>query len=228
MGAFIGADRQHIGAFERAQGGTVFLDEIGELSIDMQPKLLRVLENKEVRRVGGSKAIPVDIRIVAATNRDFRNEVNSGGFREDLFCRLNVMPIELPLLRERRADIPMLVVSFYRFFTGDPEASPPAELLSRVLRQRLAGNVRELRAIIERAVILGDLASLPAVREAPSTEDLDFTITYRDAKERALREWEQRYVPELLERYDGNMSRAARAVQMDRNHLRKLLKGLEE
>ncbi len=227
-GAFTGATNQRIGAFEMANGGTVFLDEIGELGIDMQPKLLRVLENRELRRVGGSKTIALDVRIVAATNRDLRQEVNQGTFREDLLYRLNVMHMVVPALRERRDDIPMLIEIFYRHFVKDEEAQPPAELIRRLMRQNFPGNVRELKAAVERSVVLGDLENTQMGSVSSHKDDLDFTLTYREAKERAVRSWEQRYVPELVERYDGNLSRAARAVSMDRNHLRKMLKASRE
>ncbi|MBL4632273.1 MAG: sigma 54-interacting transcriptional regulator [Kofleriaceae bacterium] len=223
-GAFTGAEELRKGAFELADGGTLFLDEIGELGIDMQPKLLRVLENREFRRVGGSDTITTDIQVIAATNRDLRQEINQGGFREDLFYRLNVMNIEVPPLRDRRGDIPMLVELFYRAFIKDDTATPPAELIQRLVRKNFPGNVRELKSAVERSLVLGELC-IPD--EAVQRESgLDFTLTYRQAKEQALGEWEAQYIPQLVARYDGNLSRAARAVSMDRNHLRKMLKAL--
>lgn len=224
-GSFTGAEQQRIGAFEQADGGTVFLDEIGELGIDMQPKLLRVLENRSIRRVGGTETKSIDIRVVAATNRDLRAEVNSGGFRSDLFYRLNVMGMEIPPLRDRREDIPLLAAHFYRAFAGEEDGAPPSELLTRLLRQQFPGNVRELRTAIERAVVLGDLVDAHHTSQSSST-GFDYTLTYREAKELATSEWERSYLPDLLARYDGNLSRAARAVSMDRNHLRKLIKGI--
>src|SRR5690606_16302605 len=154
-GAFTGAEERRIGAFESASGGTIFLDEIGELGIDLQPKLLRVLEGRQVRRIGSVTPIPVDVRVIAATNRDLRHEVNAGNFRSDRFYRLNVMRITVPALRDRREDVPLLVEHFYRQLSGDPQAAPPAELIARLMRQRWAGNVRELRSAVERAVVLG-------------------------------------------------------------------------
>jgi DNA-binding NtrC family response regulator len=222
-GAFTGAEERRIGAFEQANGGTIFLDEIGELGLEVQPKLLRVLEGKQVQRVGGTQTIDLDIRIIAATNRDLRADVNEGKFRSDLYFRLNVVGVELPPLRERREDIPLLVERFYKLFKGDDEAAPPADLIARLMRQHLPGNVRELRAAVERVVVLGELAHGPSSISGPPSGEFDFTLSYREAKEAAIRSWEDRYLPELLERYDGNLSRAARAVRMDRNHLRKLL-----
>ncbi len=225
-GAFTGAEELRKGAFELADGGTLFLDEIGELGIDMQPKLLRVLENREFRRVGGSDTISTDIQVIAATNRDLRQEINQGGFREDLFYRLNVMNIEVPPLRDRRGDIPMLVELFYRAFMKDDTASPPAELIQRLVRRNFPGNVRELKSAVERSLVLGELCIPDETAQRES--GLDFTLTYRQAKEQALGEWETQYIPELVARYDGNLSRAARAVSMDRNHLRKMLKALSD
>ncbi len=225
-GAFTGAVSQRIGTFERAQGGTIFLDEVGELGIDMQPKLLRALENRKIRRVGGTETIDVDTRVIAATNRDLREEVNRGTFRADLYYRLDVIGLEMPPLRTRRSDIPMLVEHFYRELSDDPEAAAPAELITRCMRQNLPGNVRELRTFVQRSLVLGELDD-ELTNIASPNHVLDFTVPFREAKEAIIRSWEARYVPELLDRYDGNMSRAARAVSMDRNHLRKLLKNIK-
>ena len=230
-GSFTGAEERRIGAFESANGGTIFLDEVGELSADLQPKLLRVLEGRQVRRIGSVAPIPVDVRVIAATNRDLRHEVNEGTFRTDLYYRLNVMRITMPPLRERREDIPQLIAHFYRNIARSTDA-PPAELITRLLRQSWAGNVRELRSAVERAVVLGEsaaatdavisLGSSPR-SSADAWPDMDFTQSFRDSKEAAVAVWTRVYVRELLDRYGGNLSRAARAVSMDRNHLRDLL-----
>src|SRR5687768_3213314 len=164
-GAFTGAVTARQGAFELASGGTVFLDELGELSLDLQPKLLRVLEQRELRRVGGSKTIKVDLRVVAATRKDLRSEVEKGKFREDLFFRLNVVPITTPALRDRREDIPRLIDHFLTAMTPPGEPTP---VLSEGTRAALyahdwPGNVRELRNVIERALALrGDPGALVA------------------------------------------------------------------
>jgi len=157
-GAFTGAHTARPGAFEAARGGTVFLDEIGELPIDMQPKLLRALEDRVVKRLGSVEPIPLDVRVVAATSRDLRREVNAGTFRSDLFYRLNVVSLRLPPLRERREDIPLLAQHFYSQLAGHDGLHPPADLVETLLRQELRGNVRELRSAVERAVLLGDPA----------------------------------------------------------------------
>jgi len=160
-GSFTGATSSYAGAFERAHGGTVFLDEIGELPIDMQPRLLRVLERHEVRRIGGSKTTKVDIRVVAATNRDLGVEVNRGRFREDLYYRLAVARVHVPPLRERREDIPLLIEHILANTPGGDAASLSAETVDLMMRHDWPGNVRELRNVIERAVLLS---------EAPATD----------------------------------------------------------
>jgi DNA-binding NtrC family response regulator len=173
-GAFTGAHATHAGAFERAHGGTVFLDEIGELPIELQPKLLRVLERKEIRRVGGSKTISTDIRVVAATNRDLGVEVNRGRFREDLFYRLAVARVHVPPLRERREDIPLLIEHFMSITPGARAPALREETIELLRRHDWPGNVRELRNVIERAVLLsespGDATGLRGVREVMEAE----------------------------------------------------------
>jgi two-component system, NtrC family, response regulator GlrR len=234
-GAFTGATAARIGGFEAARGGTVFLDEIGELPLDMQPKLLRAIEDRMVKRIGGNEHVRLDIRIVAATNRDLRAEINQGRFRSDLYYRLNTFRLRIPPLRERRDDIALLVAHFYRQLSpgGEP---PPADLLAELARHDWPGNVRELRAAVERAVLLGDPAVWRALSgdgeasdavDAPAPtadEQLADGASFRAAKERAVAAWERGYVRQLIARHDGNLSRAARAVRMDRNHLRELLR----
>jgi DNA-binding NtrC family response regulator len=228
-GAFTGAATARVGGFEAAHGGTVFLDEIGEMPLDMQPKLLRAIEDRVVKRIGGNDQVRLDIRIVAATNRDLRSEINQGRFRSDLYYRLNTFRLRIPPLRERRDDIALLVAHFYRQLapTGDP---PPADLIADLVRHDWPGNVRELRAAVERAVLLGDPAVWSALSgDAPAAAaadpgQFDDSASFRAAKERAVAAWEREYVRSLIARHDGNLSRAARAVRMDRNHLRELLR----
>ncbi len=155
-GAFTGATSNYAGAFERAHQGTLFLDEIGELPLDLQPKLLRVLERKEVRRIGGSKVIQADMRVVAATNRDLAVEVNRGRFREDLFYRLAVARVHVPPLRERKEDIPLLVEHFLATIPGGEKMKLRKETIDLMLKHDWPGNVRELRNVIERAVLLSE------------------------------------------------------------------------
>jgi transcriptional regulator with GAF, ATPase, and Fis domain len=155
-GAFTGATSAHAGVFERAHGGVVFLDEIGELPLSMQPKLLRALERKEVRRIGGSKTIHVDIRVVAATNRDLGVEVNRGRFREDLYYRLAVARVHVPPLRERSEDVPALIEHFIEITPGAQGTTLAPETIDLMRKHDWPGNVRELRNVIERAVLLSE------------------------------------------------------------------------
>nr|HEX4319093.1 sigma 54-interacting transcriptional regulator [Kofleriaceae bacterium] len=231
-GAFTGAQTSRAGAFESAAGGTVFLDEIGELPIDMQPKLLRVLEERTVKRVGTVDPVKIDARVVAATNRNLKQAVNRGTFRSDLYFRLNIVRLEIPALRERREDIPLLVERFYEQFVG-PGAVPPQHLIDHLTSLDWPGNVRELRNAVERALLMED----PDLwREITSTTDaaaattatgeavyqFDDSQSFRVAKERVTSQWERWFVTELLRRHGGNASKAARAARMDRTHLREL------
>jgi transcriptional regulator with PAS, ATPase and Fis domain len=232
-GAFTGAVAARAGAFEAAARGTVFLDEIGELPLDMQPKLLHAIEERSVKRLGSTQPTPLDVRLVAATNRDLRQAVNRGAFRSDLYYRLNIVKVRLPPLRERPGDIPLLVESFYRELTGDPTALAPAELVTALAQHDWPGNVRELRAAVERSLLVDDpsqwralidepLDGASAPAGVPGAGHSDQELTFRAAKERAMMRWERTYIAELLRVHDGNLSRAARAARMDRTHLREL------
>src|SRR5690349_9095250 len=158
-GAFTGAQQRRVGLVESAAGGTLLLDEIGELPLELQPKLLRAIERREVRRLGSHERIQVDVRIIAATNRDLRREVNRGAFRSDLWYRLNTVRLLIPPLRERREDLPMLVAHLWREMGPDPDAEPPPELVSALASADLRGNVRELAGAVERALIGADPAT---------------------------------------------------------------------
>ncbi len=232
-GAFTGAVTARQGAFELASGGTVFLDELGELSLDLQPKLLRVLEQRELRRVGGSKTIKVDLRVVAATRKDLRSEVEKGKFREDLYFRLNVVPITAPALRERREDIPLLIDHMLA------KLGPEGAALSDATRAALMGhdwpgNVRELRNVIERALALGadpgmlvaPLGPSDAAKGAQLRDGIEFEpgVSFRDTKEKWNELFERRYLSWLIRRAEGNISKAARDADMDRKYLHKLLR----
>jgi two-component system, NtrC family, response regulator GlrR len=221
-GSFTGATETKQGMFEAANGGTIFLDEIGELPLDLQPKLLRVLESKTVTRIGSTKPAKLDVRIIAATNRDLRSEVNGGTFRSDLFYRLSTLRVRVPALRERHEDLAPLVDRFYREVAGD--AAPPVELLAAVARHSWPGNVRELRSFVERSYLLGiqPFEDGPSIGGARGNDDL--TLSFREAKARATAEWERDWLGRLFKAYGGNLSRASRAAQMDRNHLRSLLR----
>jgi DNA-binding NtrC family response regulator len=222
-GAFTGAIGTRVGAFELAEGGTVFLDEVGELPLDLQPKLLRALEDRIVKRVGGNEPVRLNVRVIAATNRELRAEINRGRFRSDLYYRLNTFSVRVLPLRERRDDVALLVAHFYRQLHPFGE-EPPAELLAELLRHEWPGNVRELRAAVERTVLLGDPAVWREITEpSAGVTPAGQTMSFRAAKEQAVATWERDYLRALVTRFAGNLSRAARAVRMDRNHLRELL-----
>jgi transcriptional regulator with GAF, ATPase, and Fis domain len=187
-GAYTGALSRQVGRFELAHGGTIFLDEIGDLPLELQPKLLRVLQDGELERVGGAKTIRVDVRVIAATNRDLSQAVRDGAFREDLYYRLNVFPIWLPPLRERVADIPMLVWDIAREFAdtmGRPVERIAEETMAALTRYRWPGNVRELRNVIERAMILATDSTLRiTLPETPDARALAATVTTLQDSER--------------------------------------------
>ena len=228
-GAFTGADRQHIGAFERATGGTLFLDEIGELPAELQPQLLGALERKRFRRVGGRSEIDVDVRIVCATNRDLRAEVNTGVFRLDLYYRIAVVVLRIPALRERASDIPLLVGHFLREcgHDGAPEALIAGSVLEQLHAHRWPGNVRELRNWVEATVAMGESPPLsihdPSGTSSQPGESELFALSYKDARRTVLEGFELRYVTHLLAAAGGNVAAAARTAQMDRTYLIKLV-----
>ena len=235
-GAYTGATSGRQGAFELAHGGTLFLDELGELSLDLQPKLLRVLEQREIRKVGGSRTIPVDIRVIAATKQDLKQEVQKGKFREDLYFRLAVVPLYIPPIRERKEDIPLLVAEFSKKL-GDG-VDIPKETMDLLMAHDWPGNVRELRNVLERGHYLSkqmgpaayNLISIPGSAQpaqqssGPQPMDFDAARSYRWNKERWTDEFEQQYLRWLLARTGGNISGAAREADMDRKYLHKLIK----
>ena len=227
-GAFTGATERRLGVFEEANGGTVFLDEIGELPPDLQPKLLRVLEAKEIRRVGSNTYQPVDVRLLAATNRDLRGEVNAGRFRADLYFRLAVLCIHLPPLRERPSDIPLVAESFIRRLPLDEETRRALLDPAFLARLRVApwpGNVRELRNHLERCAALQQVLH-PSVEDAPAPplQAVDVSVPYAEARRRLLDSFERSYVSSLLEHHEGNVSHAATAAEVDRVHLHRLIR----
>ena len=222
-GSFTGAVAQRVGAFERARGGTVFFDELGELPLDLQPKLLRALEDRVVRRVGGGADIGLDVRVIAATNRDLRAEVNKKTFRSDLFYRLNTIRVRVPALRERPEDVTLLAEHFWQQLAPDGPR-PPAELLDELARRAWPGNVRELRAAVERAFLLGDPDELASDSSPAPAVELVEGKPFRAVKEQAVARWEKAYVRALVDQHSGNVSAAARFARMDRNHLRDLLR----
>ena len=234
-GAFTGATSAHAGAFERADGGTLFLDEIGELPLEMQPKLLRALERKEIRRVGGARMQQVNIRVVAATNRDLAVEVNKGRFREDLYYRLAVAHLAVPPLRERREDIPLLVEHILAGLPDGRERGPRPETIELMKRHEWPGNVRELRNVLERAVLFRQSVREPSVvvpaRDVPGAASevrmaIDPGVPFKVAKQDLIDDFERRYVRALLDAHGGNISAAARAAGIDRMSIHKILNRL--
>jgi DNA-binding NtrC family response regulator len=229
-GAFTGAIRQRIGRFEMAEGGTVFLDEIGEMSMPVQLKLLRVLQEREIERVGGNQTIKADVRVIAATHRDLQQAMRDRQFRQDLFYRLNVVPIKLPPLRERLDDVPLLAAHFLKKYCT--KNRKPVKTLSRDALAALSaypypGNVRELENIIERSVVMEK-------GETVRRSDLGFTATFRKAfrpvvsgelqpfrtmKTEVVEQFEREYLSQVLRMYKGNMSRAAEHAGMNIKNL---------
>lgn len=261
-GAFTGATSAHPGVFERAHHGVVFLDEIGELPLSMQPKLLRVLERKEVRRIGGSKTINVDIRVVAATNRDLGVEVNRGRFREDLYYRIAVARMHVPALRERRDDIPALIKHFLDITPNSHATVLAPETIDIMKRHDWPGNVRELRNVIERAVLLAEapmsktglggvqsregstekgakelaeesVASVTSATDSAQAGDsntmrvqVSTDTPFKVLKQEIVSEFERRYITQLLDEHNHNISSAARAAGIDRMSIHKMLNRL--
>lgn len=245
-GAFTGAVSDRPGSFEEAHGGTLFLDEIGELPLELQPKLLRVLDRREVQRIGESHVRPVDVRVVAATHRDLRMMVGEGRFREDLYFRLSVMSVELPPLRERGDDVIMLAERFLEEFVRThprdvvkPQLGQAAR--DALLSQKFPGNVRQLKNMIQRAAHLcrhgviepSDLhlgrrdepPSVPTVEGEAINTGL-FDLPFKDGKQQLVDAFERSYFRRLLEKTDGNLSRAAGEAGITRYYLRELLKRL--
>jgi DNA-binding NtrC family response regulator len=228
-GAFTGAERQRVGAFEEANTGTVFLDEIGELPLDMQPKLLRAIAEREIRRMGENNRRKVDVRVIAATNRKLEREVNQGRFREDLYFRLSVVTLRVPPLRDRLEDLPLLVNHFLDALgAGDQGHLFTPEVIDEMTRYDWPGNVRELRNHIERRVILGGASQPAEGEERPSAPPMpsmavDLDVPFKQAKEGMIEAFERSYLKALLEWSDGNVSRAARRANIDRVYLHRLL-----
>lgn len=216
-GAFTGAEESRAGAFERAHGGTVFLDEIGELPLGLQTRLLRFLDRRQVRRVGASETRTVDVRVVAATNRNLELEVERGHFRLDLFHRIAVVYVQVPPLRERPGDLTRLAKHMVLMLGGDVSALTP-EHLERIRQRRWPGNVRELRNHIERWIILGEAEA----STHPDVEPARANLPFRQARAKAVADFTQIYVETMLARHNGNVSRAAEAAGVARRYFQRL------
>jgi DNA-binding NtrC family response regulator len=236
-GAIAGADRERAGAFEAAHEGTIFLDEIGELPLELQPMVLRAIERQEIIRLGESTPRPIDVRIIASSNRDLEREVNRGRFREDLYFRLAVVTLNVPSLRERREDVEGLIEAFLAELTKDegkggiePAAARALfspELLADLATHEWPGNVRELRNYVERTVVLQSAAR---VGEAESGEPpvsrraaIDVDVPFKLAKAALIDDFERAYITQLLAWANGNLSKAARHAGIDRMYLHRLV-----
>ncbi|UCH45426.1 MAG: sigma-54-dependent Fis family transcriptional regulator, partial [Nitrospiraceae bacterium] len=227
-GSFTGAFEAKKGKFELANNGTLFLDEIGDMSLPTQAKLLRVIETQEFQRVGGSKKIKVDVRIIAATNKDLLEEIEKGNFREDLYFRLSVIPITVPPLRERKADIPLLVAHFLKSF-GQQYGQKPKKISKATLRSLIEydwpGNVRELKNSIERFVIMNPTDTID-IKESLSFKgsktDYYSYKTLREARE----QFEKDFIVKKLEENNWNISKTAEDLEIERSNLHRKIKSL--
>jgi transcriptional regulator with GAF, ATPase, and Fis domain len=224
-GAFTGAVQERRGVFEEADGGTLFLDEVGELPLELQPKLLRALEKREVRRVGASQSRKIDVRVLAATNRDLAAEVNRGNFREDLFFRLAVVRVRLPPLRARRDDIPMLIRHFVECLRPD-RLDRVEPLVAALANRSFPGNIRELRNAVQRELTLGDeLApgetSTERVAAAEFRPLLD--LPYKEGMARLVEQFEREYLEHALGVCGGSVSGAARRAGLSRRYVQTLM-----
>ncbi len=237
-GAFTGATDAKKGKFDQANGSTLFLDEIGDMSIKSQAKVLRILQEQKFERVGGAKTIKVNVRVLAATNKNLEEEIEQGNFREDLFYRLNVVPIRVPDLQERKEDIPLLIEDFLNTFQkkGLGRKSMSEQALTLMQRHNWPGNVRELRNVVERLVIMSPkdtiaendvaLALGQVDVSVQSTEKTSFTFFQDLTFKQARKKFEAEYLKAKLLASEGNISRTAESVGMERSHLHKKLKAL--
>jgi DNA-binding NtrC family response regulator len=234
-GAFTGASSSRVGVFEEASQGTLFLDEIGDISAAMQVRLLRALQEGEIRPVGAAEVRKVDVRVVAATNRDLEAAVGAGTFREDLYYRLNVVPLEVPPLRHRPDDIPLLVHQFlarYAARFGKPVGRFSGEAMEAMLGYQWPGNVRELENVVQRAVVLASgeelgLDLLPAAvrgRSRGPEPEPQLHLPFGKAKEAAVRSFERRYLSEVLRRSSGRVAEAARLCGLDKSNFRRIIR----
>jgi transcriptional regulator with GAF, ATPase, and Fis domain len=237
-GAFTGATSPRAGAFERANGGTIFLDELGEFGLDLQPKLLRVLESREVQKVGGDDYDPVDVRVIAATNRNLKAEVRAARFREDLYYRLAVVKIMLPPLRERASDIQRLIEHFISL--GGHNFGVDPRCYATLRAYQWPGNVRELKNVVDRAGalshgkanvdlarFLGDLDDDDKTRPSSSpggAVPIDKAMSFKEAKGRVISDFESQYILTLLREHGNNISLAAREAGIDRKHFKDLMR----
>jgi transcriptional regulator with GAF, ATPase, and Fis domain len=234
-GAFSGATKDKRGLFMEANKGTLLLDEIGELSPELQVKINRALQEREIRRVGDTVSTAVDVRIIASTNRDLKEAMEEGEFREDLYYRLNVFPLRLPPLRHRREDIPALVGHFLRVFAGEsaPEYQIEQAAIELLMSYPWPGNVRELQNAVERAVVLCDdrritrpLFSFLDSTGGESTSEISTmaVLPYKDAMDHINSQGQRQYLTEVLRRCGGNVTKAARHAGIERESFHRLMR----
>ena len=233
-GAFTGASTMRKGKFDSAHEGTIFMDEIGDMSLKAQSKTLRILQEQKFERVGGSKTIEVDVRVIAATNKDLEKEIEKGAFREDLYFRLNVIPMRVPSLRERVDDIPDLVNEFVKEFALSAKVEPkqfPSETLDLLQKYDWPGNVRELKNLIERLMIMSPapvigIKDIPApFNQSPKSVRVGVELGFStDSLKEAKGEFEKAFIEEKLNEYNGNISQTAEAIGIERSNLHKKIK----
>jgi two-component system nitrogen regulation response regulator NtrX len=230
-GSFTGAYERKIGKFEQAHGGTLFLDEVGDMGPKMQAKILRALQEGVIQRVGGSDSIEVDLRVIAATNKDLKKQIKNGEFREDLYFRLNVIPIVVPPLRERREDIPLLVDHFIRRYSAGKTRRVSEETTRLLQSYPWPGNVRELKNWVERACILcpSDIIETVALEPIPASildgEEPSDVFAFEEKSLRAARSaFEKHFIVKMLAENGGNISRTAQTIGLERSHLHKKMK----
>jgi two-component system nitrogen regulation response regulator NtrX len=232
-GAFTGATAMKRGKFDLANEGTIFLDEVADMSLKAQAKVLRILQEKKFERVGGNKLIPTDVRVLAATNKDLEKEMEEGRFRQDLYYRLNVIPLRIPPLRDRKEDIPLLVAQFIKDFAlkeGDPEKEVTDEVLAVLMKHNWPGNVRELKNIIERLVIMTQTRVISKCDLFPLFEEgrqetvlVEPEITL-DSFRAAKLDFERQFIIRKLREFDGNISKTAEAIGLERSNLHKKIR----
>jgi two-component system, NtrC family, nitrogen regulation response regulator NtrX len=237
-GAFTGATAMKRGKFDLANEGTIFLDEVADMSLKAQAKVLRILQEKKFERVGGNKLIPTDVRVLAATNKDLEKEMEEGRFRQDLYYRLNVIPLRIPPLRDRKEDIPLLITQFIKDFAlkeGEVEKEVTDEVLAVLMRHNWPGNVRELKNIIERLVIMTQSRVISKCDLFPLFEEGKIeTVRFEpeiatDSFRAAKQDFERQYIIRKLREFDGNISKTAEAIGLERSNLHKKIRsyGLE-
>ncbi len=238
-GAFTGATSKKRGKFDLANEGTIFLDEVADMSQKAQAKILRILQEKTFERVGGNRLISTDVRVLAATNKDLEREMEEGRFRQDLYYRLNVIPLNVPHLRDRREDIPLLVTRFIRDFSlkeGEVEKTMSDEALETLMRHDWPGNVRELKNIVERLVIMAPgrvigVADIPPLQKTENGHrpEAPASPSELDSLREARQDFEKQFIMKKLKEFEGNISKTAEAIGLERSNLHRKIKsfGLE-